>query len=325
MKFSKTLSFSLFLLFQLLNGQNYQELQKIQDEYKKVLEKQSLQKPKDISNAEKTILSTTLPDKLVYSRKDIESLLLNTEKLLEKLNFYEDSINKMPFIGYDFFTKRDSIPFWQNIPISKNYILGPGDEIVISLWGESNSFSSEIINRDGQIFIEKVGILNIGGKSILDAKNHIISKYSRIYSTLVGQKPRSFIDLTLGELKSVNIHFVGRVAYNTLTAMFAVSSAHVYFTYPFVLSWSMLEAMSLEALIVGSNTDPVTEVIKHGKNGLIVDFHDHSQLAKTVAEVLDNPSDYDSIRKSARETIVKNYDLTSICLPQHLKLIESLI
>ena len=67
------------------------------------------------------------------------------------------------------------------------------------------------------------------------------------------------------------------------------------------------------------------EVIKHGKNGLIVDFHDHSQLAKTVTEVLDNPSDYDSIRKSARETIVKNYDLTSICLPQHLKLIESLI
>ena len=126
-------------------------------------------------------------------------------------------------------------------------------------------------------------------------------------------------------LKGANIHFVGRVAYNTLTAMFAVSSAHVYFTYPFVLSWSMLEAMSLEALIVGSNTDPVTEVIKHGKNGLIVDFHDHSQLAKTVTEVLDNPSDYDSIRKSARETIVKNYDLTSICLPQHLKLIESLI
>ena len=126
-------------------------------------------------------------------------------------------------------------------------------------------------------------------------------------------------------LKDANIHFVGRVAYNTLTAMFAVSSAHVYLTYPFVLSWSMLEAMSLEALVVGSNTDPVSEVIKHGKNGLLVDFHDHTQLAKTVTEILDNPSDFNSIRKNARDTIVKNYDLTSICLPQHLKLIESLV
>ncbi len=194
MKISKTLSFALFLFYQLLNAQNYQELQKLQEEYKKALDRQSLQKPKDVSNAEKAILSTTLPEKLVYSRKDIESLLLNTEKLFEKLNFYEDSVNKMPYIGYDFFTKRDSIPFWQNIPISKNYILGPGDEIVISLWGESNSFSSEIINRDGQIFIEKVGILNLGGKSLNSAKNHIISKYSRIYSTLIGQNPKSFID-----------------------------------------------------------------------------------------------------------------------------------
>lgn len=126
-------------------------------------------------------------------------------------------------------------------------------------------------------------------------------------------------------LKGANIHFVGRVSYNTLTAMFSVSTAHVYFTYPFVLSWSMLEAMSLESLIIGSKTEPVTEVIKHRKNGLLVDFHDHNQLAKTVSEVLDNPSDYNSMRKNARDTIVKNYDLSTICLPQHLKLIESLI
>ena len=211
MKTIKLFSFMLILFCQLLNGQNYQELQKLQEEYKKALERQSLQKPNDVSGAEKALLSTTLPEKLVYSKKDIESLLINTDKLLKKLNFYEDSVNKMPFIGYDFFTKRDSIPFWQNIPISKNYILGPGDEVVISLWGESNSYSSEIINRDGQIFIEKVGIMNIGGKPLRDAKNHIISKYSRIYSTLIGQNPKSFIDLTIGELKSVNIHFVGFV------------------------------------------------------------------------------------------------------------------
>ena len=93
-------------------------IQKLQNEYKKVLESQALQKPSEISDAEKTASSTALPDKLIYSRKDIESLLINTEKLLEELKSMEDSVKKMPYVGYEFFTKRDSIPFWQNLPIS---------------------------------------------------------------------------------------------------------------------------------------------------------------------------------------------------------------
>ena len=127
------------------------------------------------------------------------------------MKIYEDSTEKMPFIGYDFFTKRDTIPFWQNLPITNDYVLGPGDEIIISLWGESNSHISEIINRDGQIFIDNIGILNLGSKTVEDAKKYIISKYSRLYSTLVGSNPKSFMDLTLGELKSINIHTIGYV------------------------------------------------------------------------------------------------------------------
>ena len=102
-------------------------------------------------------------------------------------------------------------PFWQNLPLSSNYVLGPGDQVIIALWGESNSYSSAIINRDGQIFIEKIGVLDLGGKSLTDAKNYLKSKFSRVYSTLVGQNPKSFIDLTIGELKSINVHFVGFV------------------------------------------------------------------------------------------------------------------
>ncbi len=212
MKIIKILFFAIIVIMhQGLLAQNYQELQKIQDEYKKILERQALQKPTEISDAEKTAKSTALPDKLIYSRKDIESLLVNTEKLLQQLRFFEDSVQKMPYVGYDFFTKRDTIPFWQNLPISKKYILGPGDEVIIALWGESNSDYTETINRDGQIFIKNIGILNLGGKSLDDAKNYIISKFSRVYSTLIGQSPKSFIDLTLGELKSVNVHFVGFV------------------------------------------------------------------------------------------------------------------
>ena len=207
----KILIFPVMIFCQALLGQNLQEIQKLQDEYKKALERQSLQKPDDISKAEQRAKSTALPDKLIYSRKDIESLLVNTEKLLQQLKFFEDSTQKMPYIGYEFFTKRDTIPFWQNLPISKNYILGPGDEVIISLWGESSSFSTETINRDGQIFIKKIGVLNLGGKSVNEAKKYIISKFSRVYSTLIGQSPKSYIDLTLGELKSVNVHFVGFV------------------------------------------------------------------------------------------------------------------
>ncbi len=203
--------FSILFISKGVFGQNYQEIQKLQDEYKKVLDRQALQKPPSISEAEKSVLNTAVPDKLIYSRKDVQSLIVTTEKLLEELKIIKDSTSKMPYIGYDFFTKRDTIPFWQNLPISSEYKLGPGDEIIISLWGESNSFHSEIINRDGQVFLDNVGILNLGGKSILNAKNYIISKYSRVYSTLVGQNPKSFIDLTLGELKSINVHFVGFV------------------------------------------------------------------------------------------------------------------
>ena len=208
---TKTIILVLFACIQTIFCQNLKELQKLQEEYKKALERQSLQKPQDISNAEKTIKNIAIPEKLVYSRKDIESLLVNTEKMLKQLQFLEDSTSKMPFIGYEFFTKRDSIPFWQNLPINKNYILGAGDEIIIALWGESSSYDTKIINRDGQIFIENIGILDLGGKSVSNAKNYIKSKYSRVYSTLLGENPKSFIDLSLGELKSINVHFVGFV------------------------------------------------------------------------------------------------------------------
>jgi len=87
----------------------------------------------------------------------------------------------------------------------------------------------------------------------------------------------------------------------------------------------MLEAMACEALVIGSSTEPVKELIKHNKNGLMVDFFDIEGLSKTVNTVLSDPKKYDQLRKKARETILKNYDLDTICLPNQLKLVESLI
>ena len=83
--------------------------------------------------------------------------------------------------------------------------------------------------------------------------------------------------------------------------------------------------MSMETLIVGSSTEPVKEVIKHNKNGLLVDFFDVEGLSKTVIDVLNDPNKYKALKKEARKTIIKEYDLKKVCLPKQIKLVESLL
>jgi glycosyltransferase involved in cell wall biosynthesis len=124
------------------------------------------------------------------------------------------------------------------------------------------------------------------------------------------------------QLDDERVHFLGKVDYPTYCSAMQVSSAHVYLTYPFVLSWSMLEAMSLGAPIIGSDTSPVSEVIEHGVNGWLVDFFDYEAIASRVIQVL--KSDQSSIVEKARNTIVERYDLNTVCLPAQLALIEEL-
>ena len=117
---------------------------------------------------------------------------------------------------------------------------------------------------------------------------------------------------------------LGRVAYADYLALLRISSAHVYLTYPFVLSWSMLEAMSAGAAVIGSRTAPVEEVIAHGENGLLADFFSAADIAAQVEAVLDSPNLARRIRHNARRTIIERYDLRRVCLPRHLALAEEL-
>jgi glycosyltransferase involved in cell wall biosynthesis len=120
------------------------------------------------------------------------------------------------------------------------------------------------------------------------------------------------------------VHFLGRVPYPTFRTVLQVSRAHVYLTYPFVLSWSMLEAMAAQCLVIASMTAPVQEVIRNGENGLLVDFFSPNELADRVVAALEDPEALAPIRRRARETIVANYDLNTKCLPEQMRLVEEL-
>jgi glycosyltransferase involved in cell wall biosynthesis len=115
------------------------------------------------------------------------------------------------------------------------------------------------------------------------------------------------------------VHFVGRVSHAALLDLFRITSCHVYLTYPFVLSWSMLEAMGAGALVLGSRTGPVEEVIAHGENGLLVDFFDTDALARSIAQVLEDPARFVPLRAEARRTVLERYSVER-CLPRQIAL-----
>lgn len=127
------------------------------------------------------------------------------------------------------------------------------------------------------------------------------------------------------QIDTDRVRFLGRIPYNHFVSLLQVSSAHIYLTYPFVLSWSMLEAMSAGCLVIGSRTPPVEEVIVDGVNGLLFDFFSPAELAAQVDEALSNPERIRPIREAARQTIIDRYDLRSRCLPQFLTLVDELI
>lgn len=125
-------------------------------------------------------------------------------------------------------------------------------------------------------------------------------------------------------LDPARVHFLGKVPYGTFLQVLQVSSAHVYLTYPFVLSWSLMEAMAAECMIIGSATPPVMEVIAHERNGLLVDFFDRQALLAAVDRALAQGEDLAAMRQAARQHVLNHFDLHGICLPNHRAIIEHL-
>jgi glycosyltransferase involved in cell wall biosynthesis len=125
-----------------------------------------------------------------------------------------------------------------------------------------------------------------------------------------------------GRLDLGRIHFVGMVPRSVLHELFRVTACHVYLTFPFVLSWSLLEAMAWGAVLIGSATASLREVIRDGENGLSVDFFDGDGLAERIAAGLADPAAHRPLGDAARQDMLAPYDLTTVCLPQQLALVD---
>jgi glycosyltransferase involved in cell wall biosynthesis len=125
------------------------------------------------------------------------------------------------------------------------------------------------------------------------------------------------------DLDMNRVHFLGKLPYDAYLQILQISAAHIYLTKPFVLSWSMMESLASGCLVVGSDTEPVREVIKDGWNGLLVDFFSPEDVAARVSEALDKRQKMLQIRKNARQTILDRYDLAKT-LPAQLRLLQGL-
>jgi glycosyltransferase involved in cell wall biosynthesis len=136
-----------------------------------------------------------------------------------------------------------------------------------------------------------------------------------------GSWKEKFLNEIAGSYDPARVHFTGHLSHANYLDVLQHSWVHVYLTYPFVLSWSLLEAMSCGCAVVGSATAPVQELIQHEHNGLLTDFFDPTALADAIAHLLKERNLAKQLGKAARETILADYSLQA-CLPRQLALLQ---
>lgn len=130
-----------------------------------------------------------------------------------------------------------------------------------------------------------------------------------------------FFDEIASQVDTSRVHFVGMLPYPDFVKVLQISRAHLYMTYPFVLSWSLLEAMSAGCLVVASETAPVLDVVNN-TNGILVPFHDETLLAERVIDALAHQAKYKRLRVNARKTVLRDFDLKRVCLPRLLDFLD---
>ena len=176
-----------------------------------------------------------------------------------------------------------------------------------------------------------------GYHSFMRALPAVLAARPKAHAVIIGEEGQSygappksekswkqiFLDEVADQLDLSRVHFLGRVPYPTYLSLLQVSRAHAYLTYPFVLSWSLMESMAAGCHVLASDTAPVREVIRHGENGQLIDFFDIPRWSAALTEALAEPERFAPLRAQARADIVAGYDLQSHCLPRLIDFVET--
>ena len=201
-----------------LFSQSVDELKKIQQAYEEIIREKMAKEAISEEMFRDDILIDKIPTQILVKPDDIITYYVQKmSRIRTELDDLKDLLpliskkSLLPYYGYDFFYSRDSISFWQNSTLPDDYPLGAGDEIIISLWGAAENRIKEVINRDGTVFAQNVGLLYLGGKTKKVADDYINNEFKKMYSTMRGDKPTTFLDITLGKLKGINVHLTGAV------------------------------------------------------------------------------------------------------------------
>jgi len=136
---------------------------------------------------------------------------LPKEEIIELVN-REDETPEPEYYGYAYFANKSKLVMLDNLPAPVNYLVGPGDEIIITIWGDTQLREKATISRDGSIYFENVGLVSLVNLSFEQAQKVLRARFEKVFATLRGgARATTFMEVTLGNLKSVNIHFLGEV------------------------------------------------------------------------------------------------------------------
>tara|TARA_B100001057_G_scaffold499386_1_gene609819 strand:+ start:4441 stop:6351 length:1911 start_codon:yes stop_codon:yes gene_type:complete len=183
--------------------------------------------------------------------------------------------------GYSFFQK--DINFFDNIPTPVGYKLGPGDEIILSLWGETNSRQNFIINKDGLIFYEDLGFINLANKTLDEAESILLKELSKVYATLNDSINSTELKIELSNLKSMNVYFTGQV-----------NDPGIHLIHPFsdvmtalIQAGGVKESGSLRTIQIIRNNKVIKEIDLY--NFLIQGINDFSNIKIIDSDVINVP------------------------------------